>query len=157
VKEPTRPRPSAGNGSEKEHLTSRPSCRSIIRRDPKLSPSGTIQHSTRGISSINKLPPPPIFPSCRWAEFVGIIVSIAAEAIFVAIVMLARIKTILWASNALFLLALRPGRRRGFTDWNDVIIDHVLIVAARVVIELACRHLCPLSLAPGLYPNGREN
>src|SRR5262245_27015112 len=38
VEEPTCPQPPEGNGFEKEQLASRPSCRSIILRDPKLSP-----------------------------------------------------------------------------------------------------------------------
>jgi hypothetical protein len=117
-----------------------------------------------GISGINKLPPPPNFPSCRWADFIGIIVTIAAEAIFVAIVMLARVKSIVWVVfldigfKSPVLISSQTRRSRGLTDWNDVIIDQVLIVAGRMVIEFAFRRsfarCCP---APGLYPSGREN
>src|ERR1700730_14200427 len=39
------------------------------------------------------------------------------------------------------LIGSQTGRRRGFTEWNDVIIDQVLIVAGRMVIEFAFRHL----------------
>src|ERR1700730_4401863 len=43
------------------------------------------------------------------------------------------------------LIGSQTGRRRGFTQWNDVIIDQVLIVAGRLVIEFAFRHLLPVA------------
>src|ERR1700730_2698562 len=43
------------------------------------------------------------------------------------------------------LIGSQTGRRRGFTKRNDVIIDQVLIVAGRVVIEFAFRHLLPVA------------
>jgi hypothetical protein len=46
------------------------------------------------VSGKNKLPPPPNFLSGGRPDFIGIIVTITAEAIFVSIVMLARIKRV---------------------------------------------------------------
>jgi hypothetical protein len=109
------------------------------------------------ITSINKLPPPPNFPSCRWADFIGIIIAISAETIFMAVVMLACIKLIV---RVVFcevgfkrpvLKGSQTRRRRSFAEWNDVIIDQVLIVAGRMRIEFAFRHL--LAVAAGhRYP-----
>src|SRR5271166_810872 len=109
------------------------------------------------ISGINKLPPPPNFISCRWADFIGIIIAISAETIFMAVVMLARIKLIV---RVVFcevgferpvLKGSQTRRRRAFTKWNDVIIDQVLIVAGRVGIEFAFRHLLAVA-ARHRYP-----
>jgi len=49
------------------------------------------------ISGKDKLPPPPNFTSCRWPDFIGIILAIPAEVIFMTIVMLARVKAIVRA------------------------------------------------------------
>ena len=82
-----------------------------------------------GISGINKLPLPPNFFSGRWADFIRIIVAIAAEAIFMAIVMLARVKT---KVRVVFfdigferpvLSGSQTRRWRGFAEWNDMIVD----------------------------------
>ena len=87
-----------------------------------------------GVAGINKLPLPPNFSSCRWANFIGVIVTIAAKAIFVAIVMFARVKTIVWVvlSDIRFespvVIGSQTRRRRGVTEWIDVVIDQVLIV-----------------------------
>ena len=47
-----------------------------------------------GIAGIDKLPPPPKFSSRRWADHTRIIVGVVAEAIFMTVVPLARIKGI---------------------------------------------------------------
>src|SRR5271165_5203807 len=109
------------------------------------------------IFGINKLPPPPNFVSCRLTNFIGIIIAISAETIFMAVVMLARIKLIV---RVVFcevgferpvLKGSQTRRRRAFAEWNDVIIDQVLIVAGCVGIEFAFRHL--LAVAAGhRYP-----
>ena len=49
-----------------------------------------------GISGINKLPPPPNLFSGAWANLIGVIRTIVAEAILVTIVVLARIKSVVW-------------------------------------------------------------
>src|SRR5208337_5615084 len=98
------------------------------------------------IASINKLPPPPNFPSCRRTDFIGIIIAISAETIFMAVVMLVRIKLIVRmvfcevGFERPVLNGSQTRRRRAFAEWNDVIIDQVLIVAGRMRIEFAFRH-----------------
>src|SRR5271166_5426107 len=95
------------------------------------------------IASVNKLPLPPNFPSCRRTDFIGIIIAISAETIFMAVVMLACIKLIV---RVVFceigferpvLKGSQTRRRRSFAEWNDVIIDQILVVAGRVGIEFA--------------------
>src|SRR5260370_27143919 len=104
-----------------------------------------------GISRINKLPPPPQFPPCRLADFIGVIITVVAEAIFMAIVMFACIKPVVWvvffdiSFERPVLSGSQTRRRRGFTEGNDVIVDQVLIVAGRMVIEFAFIHLLPVA------------
>ena len=43
------------------------------------------------------------------------------------------------------LIGSQTRRSRGFTDWNDMIINQVLIVPGRMVIEFAFRHLLPVA------------
>src|ERR1700730_4468588 len=107
------------------------------------------RHAT--VSGIPKLPPLPYFPSRSRAEFIGVIVAIATEAIFVAIVMLARVKAIVWVvffdigfERPVFI-GLQTRRRRGLPEGDNVIVDQVLIVAGRAVIEFAFRHLLPVA------------
>ena len=81
------------------------------------------------VSGVNKLPPPPDFPTRIWADFIGIIVAVTAEPIFVAIVMLAGVEGIFWVVffNIRFERPVISGpqawRRRGFTQRNNVEVD----------------------------------
>ena len=96
-------------------------------------------------------------PAVRRTDFIGIIIAISTETIFMAVVMLARIKLIV---RVVFcevgferpvLNGSQTRRRSGFTQWNDMIIDQVLIVAGRMRIKFAFRHL--LAVAAGhRYP-----
>jgi len=66
------------------------SLREFHREESCPKPAGAalcLEHAGSGkhaiVSDTNKLPPPPNFPSCRWEDLFGIIVIIAAEAIFI--------------------------------------------------------------------------
>ena len=106
-----------------------------------------------GIAGINKLPPPPKFSSRRWADHTRIIVGVVAEAIFMTVVPLARIKGIVLqvlpyiGFERPIVRGFQTGRRSRLSQWNDVIIDQVFVVAGRLGIELAFRQL--LSTAAG--------
>src|SRR5271166_2683981 len=134
----------------------------VVAPQPAVTPNYLLRNAHdperhASISSINKLPPPPNFPSCRRTNFIGIVIAISAETIFMAVVMLARIKLIV---RVVFcevgferpvLKGSQARRRRAFAEWNDVIIDQVVIVAGRVGIEFAFRHLLAVT-AGHRYP-----
>src|SRR5258705_11778722 len=88
-----------------------------------------------------------------WADLVGVIVSGAAEAIFVAVVMLTRVKNIvrMVLSNISLerpvLIGVQTWRRADFPEWNETIIDQVLAVARCMRVKLSFRHF--LSVAAG--------
>src|SRR6476646_603348 len=82
-----------------------------------------------GISGIDKLPSPPILLSGRRTDFIGVIVSIVAEAIFMPIVTLTGIKNIVCSiiSDISFERPVRVGfqtrRGSGFSKRNDLVIN----------------------------------
>ena len=115
------------------------------------------------VSCKDKLPSSPNFVSCRWADFIGVVISVVAETILVAVVMLTCVEGVVWVifSNVGFersvVRGFQTGRRSGFSKWNDMIIDQVLIVAGRMGVEFAFRNF--LSVAPGhrhLIPMGAK-
>ena len=82
-----------------------------------------------GIAGINKLPPPPKFSSRRRADHTRIIVGIVAEAIFMTVVPLARIKGVVLqvlpdvGFECPIVRGFQTGRRSRLSQWNDVKID----------------------------------
>ena len=99
------------------------------------------------ITGINKLPPPPKFSSRRRADHTRIIVGIVAEAIFMTVVPLARVKGVVLqvlpdvGFEGPIVRGFQTGRRSRCSQWNDMIIDQVFVVARRLGIELSFRQL----------------
>ena len=109
-------------------------CYGVVAPQSAVTPNDILWHPNNpawyaGISRINELPPPPNFFSARWSVLIGIIVAIAAETVFMAIVTFTGIKDLV--SHVFLdigferpvLIGSQIRRRRGLTEWNDVIID----------------------------------
>ena len=115
------------------------------------------------VSGKDKLPSSPNFVSGSWADFIRVIVSVVAETILVAVVMLTCVEGVVWVifSNIGFersiVRGFQTGWWSGFSQWNDMIIDQVLIVAGCMGVEFAFRNF--LSVAAGyrhLIPMGAK-
>src|SRR5277367_1614052 len=97
------------------------------------------------ISGIDKVPSPPKFSSRRRADHTGIIVGVVAEMVFMTIVPLARIKGIVLqvmsdiGFERSIVCGFQTRRRSRGSQWNDVIIDQVFVVARRLGVELSFR------------------
>ena len=108
-----------------------------------------------GITGINKLPAPPKFSSRRRADHTRIIVGIVAKPIFMTVISLTRIKGVVLQVLSYIGLersivsGFQAGRRSCLSQWNDMIIDQVFVVARRLGIEPPFRQLLSAAARDG--------